>query len=128
MKRKLDFITNSSSVCFVGWGVKLDITNLSDDFILKLYNHAISKDIKITLEEFKNTDSYDWEWIISSYVGTDGLSASYCYIFDEIYIGIELKDIPDDQTIGDAKRETKEKLEKLGLSEFKFIEESWRDG
>lgn len=35
MKRKLDFITNSSSVSYVGWGVYLSEEDIKTDIFLK---------------------------------------------------------------------------------------------
>jgi len=57
MKRKLDFVTNSSSVSYVGWGVYISEEDMKEDVFLKkcFENYKLKSyaDKSLTFDQFK---------------------------------------------------------------------------
>lgn len=137
MKQKLDFVTNSSSTSFCAWGI--EVSDYFDSIPKPLQEMVYNKYVEwakkyhnkyISYEEFiEDPDVYEWIDYLNNIVGELGLSQKWCYDGNFIYIGISPNKIPENKTIKEAKDETKQKLEELGLntSKFGFILESWYD-
>ena len=137
MKKKLDFVTNSSSTSFCAWGIEIDdyFYNLPEPVKKAIYDKYVEWSKKyngeiLSYDDFiEDPDSVDCEWIdyLSEVVGELGLSSRYYYDGNCIYIGVRPNNIPEDKTIKEAKDETKQKLEDLGFStkDFGFILDSW---
>jgi hypothetical protein len=136
LKTKNDFITNSSSTCFCGWGVSLDsaLSNFPDEF-KKIIFESLKRqennkdDDEFTYEYFlENTEDFIWDF--HKFLKKYNITMEGHWTCDEIYIGIKPEDIPEDKTIRQVKDETKQKLAELGfdVSNFDYIEESWYDG
>ncbi len=136
MKLKLNFVTNSSSTCFCGWGVSLDsvIFNLPDKFKKIIFESLKQQennkdDDEFTYEYFlKNTEDFDWDF--RTFLKKYNITMDVRWTCDEVYIGIKPENIPEDKTIRQVKDETKQKLEEFGfdISNFRYIEEAWYDG
>lgn len=116
MKLKIDFVTNSSSTSFCGFGITFDENELKESL-----NH-------ISLMLPKNTDDYD----------------DFCNLLDEItikhklswtrnyntyYMGIEIGSADKNKTLNEIKNEVQKKIDEIGLKKtVEFIEVSWYDG
>lgn len=133
---KTDFVTNSSSVCFCGWGITLDLplSNLPEKTKIAAYEHIKAKDsymmnVNFTYEYFiNNIDEYEWE--VYGFLGKYNLSIESRWSCDEVYIGVTPENMPDDKTVGEIKAEAMKNLKDLGFNTitFGYIEEAWRDG
>jgi len=143
MKRKLDFVTNSSSTSFCGWGLELDMqmSEMSEEILKAMYDKYIDEHrkygegIPASYKEFIEDPSEVYEdcyYGLTEFFEGNGLSCvNLPYECDGLmYVGLEFLSIPEDMTIKEAKEEAKEKLEKLGFDTkgFKEIDEAWRDG
>lgn len=131
MRVKFDFVTNSSTTSFVGWGITLEKSDILNNkkLLSKAFDQDSYKKPEISFEEWKdNIDNY--ELLDSALHGTI-LSHSYGGEYsDNYWIAGHPNDMKDDQTLGDYKKEIKEKLEELGfkVDKLEYIEEAWRDG
>lgn len=136
MKLKLNFVTNSSSVCFCGWGLTLDLplSNLPEKLKIVAYEYIKSKnsymkDVNFTYEYFINCiDNYEWE--IYGFLKKYNLSVEARWSCDEVYIGVTPEGMSDEKTVGEIKAEAIKNLKNLGFNvlSFGYIEEAWRDG
>ena len=113
MKVKLDFITNSSTTCFVVFGTSVNKTDLSEDLQEKLKEDpydGLEDAIKGSDLSYTFGPDYDYE--------------------DEIMIGIGITSMKDDETLKKFKRRVRlEILETIGVKcTPHYIEEAWRDG
>ena len=135
MKVKQDFVTNSSSTSFCAWGIEINdyFNNLSEDLKEMIYNKYTEwykKNNKefISFNEFiEDPYLYDWINCLTEILREYNLSCRCYHDGNIIYIGINPDDIPENETILEAKNKAKEKLKELGFSikNFEFILESW---
>lgn len=126
MKVKLDFITNSSTTCFVVMGACIKRDDISDEY-LKLVAEKQDK----TLEEVKERD-YFYETLDTLLQGTDlqfTFGPEWDYE-DQPMIGIGFTAMNDDETFKQFKNRVQlQVLESTGLKiQPYYIEEAWRDG
>lgn len=114
MKIKTDFVTNSSSTCFVVMGVNLD-----REQILNFQDQEID-------------EVEDWYELIENMIQGSDLEFSFGpdYYNDEVMIGIGYTQMKDDETLGQFKQRVRNQLrEKVGFDgDVYHIEEGWMDG
>jgi hypothetical protein len=115
MKVKLDFITNSSTTCFVVFGTQFNI------------NTDMPKDFKDILGE---EDIYGG---IEELINGSDLSYTFGPDYDNedtLMIGIPITKMKDDETLKQFNRRARlEILECCGIQcSPLYIEEAWRDG
>ncbi len=136
MKVKLNFVTNSSTSCFVAFGIETEIEDIlgkHGDAIFDYYMKHCSErgyapDSK---EEFFNGRSGVWE-SIHDWVGTVHLDCAIMVDSSWIMIGKSPFKMKEDQTIREFKFEVAESFRELGFDigpdDLNKIENAWRDG
>jgi hypothetical protein len=137
MKLKNDFVTNSSTTSFVGWGIHVESDEiLKNEKILKLaydeYGKEASKNL--SFEEWKE----DFSQVLLAIVETGyelfkedlDFSCGSDYYSETLMIAGSPNKMKDSQTLGEYKEEIKKKLNDLGfeVTKLEYIEEAWRDG
>jgi len=154
MKKKSDFITNSSSCSFVAWGINIEKEDLIKKYGRKLFEiykrkqdekkhkkalkqgafmTVPSKESKEKIEEEYNKFLIDLDddllWIIENLV--DDLEVSTMPYEETIMLGKSPFDQKSDQTLEDFKNEICEKFKSFGLelkpNDLDQIEECWMD-
>ena len=124
MKIKTDFVTNSSTTSFVVIGVRLDLSDVPEDFI-----KAIAEEHQLdpkTLMDSENRYSFP-----DYFTKGSDLAYSFGSEYDEqLMIGIRYSEMNDDETLLDFKNRVQlQILEKFGVPvRPHHIEEAWRDG
>lgn len=122
MKLKQDFITNSSTTCFVAWGLSYncyDFTKENTEKMKVLYEKKYNEPMP---EEFSST-------AVELLLENTGLEYSIFYDGDWVGIGMPFTRMKDEETFREFKERVKEELQKIGITDTPvYIEEAWRDG
>lgn len=132
MKRKLDFVTNSSSVSYVGWGVYLSKEDIENDkFLKKCFENYKSRSYanqSTTFEEFKSDPEEATYYISNNDNGILNFSSEP--YGDNYFILGQPNSMKDEQTLKEFKDQIIKELSELGIKvdKLEYIEECWRDG
>jgi len=122
MKLKQDFITNSSTVCFVAWGLSYncyDFTEENKEKMKVLYEKKYNEPMP---DEFSSTP-------IELLLENTSLEYAIFYDGDWVGIGMPFTKMKDEETFGEFKERVKADFLKIGISDNPvYIEEAWRDG
>ncbi|MCK5643327.1 MAG: hypothetical protein KAJ19_21135 [Gammaproteobacteria bacterium] len=124
MKVKLDFITNSSTTCFVVMGANIDVDKIPEKYIKHIQEkHNISdEDIK----------EYPLEYFDDFIKGSDLVysGGEEYYPGESVMVGIPFTNMKDDETL----KKFKGRVQLQILESFHivvkpyYIETAWRDG
>ncbi len=122
MRLKQDFVTNSSTTCFVAWGVSYNCYDFNEEnrekmkvLYEKKYNEPIPEDFNSTAIELLLENS--------------NLEYAIFYDGDWIGIGMPFTKMKDEETFREFKERVKTELQKAGISDNPgYVEEAWRDG
>lgn len=143
MKVKSDFVTNSSSVSFCGWGIEFcgGFDDLPESFQKLLFERIMkdestatdgeSSSCQLSFEEFKEVaQEYYWEDYLCDVFGETKIAArQHSDCSDIIYIALHPNDAPKDKTINDIIEQVQLTLNNLGFKQkVHFFSASWYNG
>lgn len=123
MKRKESFVTNSSSVSFIGFGIEHegDLPEITSNLIKTVYKEKYAKEFP------ENNETLDWiDLILPKMLDY----SSVPWGNNGKYIGGTYIGMPDDITKKEFHEQIKKYLEDLGFDtkNIGVIDEVWRDG
>jgi len=118
MKIRTGFVSNSSSSSFCIFGVYLDSEEIDDVFG---FEYDTESDDRKDDERWNKVESLGFD-----YYGPNDY-------WDGYYIGVEVSECPDDQTMGDFKKSIIEKINakaknQLDQRAFSIMSQGWYNG
>jgi len=136
MKTKLNFVTNSSSCCFVAFGIQTDVQDLVEehgDKIFEYYEQWCSKNNSTpdSKEQFFKESKYGVYEFIYEWIKTANLDAAIVPTSEVIMIGKSPFKMKENQTLMEFKYQVVRDLMKLGfdvsVNSLQQIEEAWEN-
>ena len=139
MKKKLDYVTNSSSTSFCVWGQNFDesFENLSDKAKKSIYDQYVRDAEKynngnyVSFEKYiEDPYNYDWKETLLYLFEEKGLICSYGPDSDYgLMVGKHPEKMSEDMTLREFKDSVRKIFEDIGIpGSVYFIEEGWYDG
>jgi len=117
MKIKIDFVTNSSSTSFCGFGITFSETEFKEAL-----NH-----ITLMLPKSEEEHREDFSDLLGEIAKKYNLTWTSNY--DTYYLGIEIGDANMNETLNEIKNKVQKVIDEIGLKEnVDFIQESWYNG
>jgi len=137
-KLKNDFVTNSSSVSFLLWGVSLYGEEVTENIklmkslydLLKSNEYYQKKYGDLSFEDFSGWN-FDKVQNISYHLldGYNDIVFTWGQNHDDFIIGKSMKNMSDNETFAQFKKDAEEALKSLGIDKTaSMIERSWYDG
>lgn len=135
MKTKLNFVTNSSTTCFIAFGIGMEIEDILDKHGDAIFNHYVKLCSKngYTPESKENIltgSSEIWE-SIQDWFETVHLDSAMMVDSNWIMIGKSPFEMKEDQTIREFKFEIAKSFRKLGFDiepdDLNKIENAWEN-
>jgi hypothetical protein len=153
MKKKMDFVTNSSSTSFIAWGITMDLETLKEKYgkgLFKLYQARQDKKkhekamkqgamftVPSSVAPEKEEEDYlkfledDFTWSIEGVIEDSGLNCRSMPYEDELMIGRCPFSIKPDQTLTEFKQDICNSFKQCGIDmtpdQLGQIEECWMD-
>jgi len=136
MKTKLSFVTNSSTSCFVAFGIQTDTWDFIEEHGDKIFEYykqwCLDNDrIPDPKDQFLKNDNFGLYEFIHEWVKTVGLEAAIIPTNGAIMIGKSPFKMRENQTLMEFKYQVVRDLMKLGfdisINKLQQIEEAWED-
>lgn len=135
MKLKFNFVTNSSTSCFIAFGIETEIEDIIDNHRDAIFDYYIKQCSKLgftpdSKEELFSGGSEEWE-SIRDWIDTVHLDSAIMVNSSWIMIGKSPFKMKEDQTIREFKFEIAESFKELGFNigpdDLNQIENAWED-
>lgn len=127
MKRKTDFVTNSSSTSFVVWGATIDLHNIPEEM-----EKRFRKEACLICSSRNNCGPYDSNSCLSEFISSKHFECARMPDSDELMFGRSPFEMKDDETLKEFKIRLTKDLLQCGIfidpDKLVKIEESWQDG
>lgn len=125
MRIKLDFVTNSSTTSFVGWGIQLDSDNIYNDETILEKAYTSSEFLREEFDSIEDLKEKGSMYDILESLPFKILEFGICY--DTVYIAGNPNKMQDNETLLEFKNKIFLELTRLGfdVDKVKYIQEAW---